>query len=618
MFSERKFIIQGIILATAFILLLRIFFLQIMSNSYLLSANNNVLRRIIVYPARGIIYDRKSKVIVQNDPVYDVMIIPMQVTSLDTAELSRLLNISKEECKEKLIKARKYSSYKASLFEKQISARTYGALQEKLFQFPGFFVQNRTVRKYPKPIAAHVLGYVGEVDENMIRKSKNFYQQGDYIGISGIEQSYEETLRGKRGVKNILVDVFNREQGSFADGKYDTLASSGKRVLASMDATLQEYAENLLNNKTGSVVAIDPSTGEILLAASSPAYDPNLLVGRERSANYGKLLQNPSVPLFNRALMAYYPPGSTFKLINDLIALQEGVLTPDKHYYCDGGYHMGSITVHCEHSDGSINLQQAIEHSCNTYHCYVFRSIIDNSKKYRTAEEGYQSWRNHVLTFGIGKRLYSDLQQELKGLVPSVEYYNHYHGKGRWKSSTVISLAIGQGELGITPLQMANIMCIIANRGFYYTPHIIKQIGDTSLSATKFSTQHHTDIAPEFYEPIIEGMQGVLDKGTAYWARIPGINVCGKTGTAQNPHGKDHSVFVAFAPRENPKIAIAAIIENGGFGATWAAPIASLVIEKYLTDTVKRKDIEKKMLEGVVTAPIFKPKVKSDSSKKSL
>lgn len=617
MFSERKFIIQGIFISVGLILLIRLFILQMVDDSYLLSANNNVLREIVVYPARGVIYDRNDRVIVQNEPVYDLLIIPHQVKEFDTLAFCELLGISKLQCKLKIKKARIFSPYKSSIYEKQLSVRTFAAFQERLFEFPGFFVQNRTVRKYPIPIAAHILGYVGEVNDRLIKKSNNFYRQGDYIGISGIEQSYENYLRGTRGIKNIMVDVFNREQGSFSNGEYDTLAIPGKKVISSMDAALQAYGEALLNNKTGSIVAIEPSTGEILLAASSPSYDPNLLVGRERSKNYYALLNDPLLPLFNRALMAYYPPGSTFKVINDLIGLQEGVLTPEKRYFCDGGYHMGNKTVRCEHAEGSIDMIQAIEHSCNTYHCHVFKSIIDNPAKYKNTEEAYQAWRNHVLKFGVGIKINSDLHQELKGFVPTVDYYNKYFGKGHWKSSTVISLAIGQGELGITPLQMANIMCIIANRGYFYTPHIIKKIGDTSFTETKFNEKNYTDINVKHFEPVIEGMQGVLDKGTAFWARIPGINVCGKTGTAQNPHGKSHSIFVAFAPRENPKIAIACLVENGGYGSIWAAPIASLIIEKYLTDTVIRKDLEKRMLEGIVKAPIFIPKKKIEEKPKA-
>ena len=404
-----------------------------------------------------------------------------------------------------------------------------------------------------------------------------------------------------------MVDVFNREKGSFQNGRYDTASVAGENIILSLDAVLQKYGEQLLKNKVGAVVAIEPHTGEILASVSTPSYDPNLLVGRSRTKNYAQLLLEPAKPLFNRALMAYYPPGSTFKLINDLIGEQEGVLNPLTGYYCDGGYHMGSQTVKCDARHGLIRLEQAISHSCNTYHCYVFRSIIDQ-RKYGSTEAGYQAWRNHVLTFGIGKRLFSDLPQELKGNVPSVEYYDKYFGKGRWRSSTVVSLSIGQGELGITPLQMANTMCIIANRGYFYIPHIGKKIGDENVVDKKFREKNFTDINPEYFDIVISGMQSVVEAGTAAGSKIKGITKCGKTGTAQNPQGRDHSLFVGFAPMENPKIAIGIMIENGGWGAEWAAPIASLMIEKYLTDSITRPLIEKKMLEGVISPKIYEKK----------
>lgn len=404
-----------------------------------------------------------------------------------------------------------------------------------------------------------------------------------------------------------MVDVFNREKGSFQDGKYDTAAVAGESLTITIDADLQRYAEKLFQNKVGAVVAIEPSTGEILACVSNPSYDPNLLVGRARTKNYAHLLFDPSKPLFNRALMAYYPPGSTFKLINDLIGEEEGVLHPNTSYYCDGGYHMGSLTVKCDARHGSIALETAIEHSCNTYHCYVFRSIVDQ-KKFKSTEEGYENWRRHVLTFGIGKRLYSDLPQELKGNVPTVQYYDKYFGKGRWRSSTVVSLSIGQGELGITPLQMANTMCIIANRGHFYIPHIMKKVGNNPQKDKKFTEKNHTSVRPEYYDIVQDGMQKVLESGTAARSQIKGITVLGKTGTAQNP-GKDHSLFVGFAPRENPKIAVGIMVENGGWGSDWAAPIATLMIEKYLNDTIARKDLEKRMFEGVITPKVYQPKV---------
>ncbi len=603
-FSDRKFVIAAIFISIGVIFLLRLFYIQVINDDYKLSANNNVLRYVTQYPARGLVYDRDGELLVYNEAAYDLMVTPRQVKNLDTLNFCTTLGISKEVFIKKMKAARNYSPYKESIFEKQLSAETYAALQEKLYSFHGFYVQSRTLRKYPGLIAAHTLGYVGEVSERLTAENP-YYRSGDYIGISGVEKSYEKELRGKKGLSVMMVDVFNRPKGKFNNGEYDTLAITGSNLVTSLSAKLQRYGEQLMQGKTGGIVAIEPSTGEILAVVSAPSYDPNLLVGRARSKNYGWLLTAEGLPLFNRALMAYYPPGSTFKLINDLIAQQEGVLTPSTSYYCDGGYHMGRQTVKCDARHSNIQLRAAVQHSCNTYHCYVFRSIVDN-KKYATTEQGYTAWRNHVLTFGIGVRLYSDLPQELKGMVPSVAYYDKYFGKGRWRSSTVVSLSIGQGELGITPLQMANTMCIIANKGFYYTPHIIKKVGKEDLHLSRFKEKHYTDIDPKYYDIMIDGMQDVVDIGTAAGSKIKGIPFCGKTGTAQNPHGKDHSLFVAFAPRENPKIAIGIMVENGGWGASWAAPIASLMIEKYLTDSIAtpaRHAIEKRMLEGVIVMP---------------
>ena len=611
--SGRKYVIYGAFAAVALIYLVRLFYMQVLDKHYQLSADNSAIRRFTDYAARGFVYDRKGKLIVYNEPVYDLMVIPKQVDHPDTTEICELLSISKDDFVKKLNAARRYSKNSASVLEKQLSKETYARLQEKLYKFQGLFTQSRTLRRYPIPTAAHLLGYIAEADSAAITNaSDKYYKEGDYIGKSGIELEYEIALRGKRGVRRVMVDKFNREKGSFAEGKYDTASVPGQNIILTLDAELQRYGERLMQNKIGGIVAIEPSTGEILACVSNPSYDPNLLVGRERTANYVKLLQDPLKPLFNRALMAYYPPGSTFKLINDLIGQQEGVLFPSTRYYCDGAYHMASHDVKCDERHGSLDLVSAIAHSCNTYHCYVYRSIIDN-KKYSSTEESYSAWRNHVLTFGIGKRLYSDLPQELRGMVPSIDYYDKIFGKGRWKSSTIISLSIGQGELGITPLQMANTMAIISNRGYYFVPHIIKMIGDsagqwkdsTGLASLKkdFTKRNYTDIDAHYFDIVADGMENVVEAGTAAASKIKGITICGKTGTAQNPHGKDHSLFVAFAPRENPKIAIGIMVENGGWGASWAAPIASLMIEKYLTDSIGREDLEKKMLEGVILPP---------------
>lgn len=612
--SERKFIVSGIFIIVGFIYVIRLFYIQVIDVSYKLSANNNVLRYVTEFPSRGLIYDRKGRLMVYNEAVYDLMIIPKQVKNIDTTEFCHLIGLTKEIFIKKYTKAKAYSPVKSSIFEKQLSAETYAALQEKLYKFPGFWVEARTLRKYPKPIAGHTLGYIGEVDSGVCKRNP-YYRMGDYIGISGIEQAYEKELRGKRGLKIQMVDVFNRIKGSFQDGKFDTLAVSGDNLVTSMDAVLQEYGEQLMVNKMGSVVAIDPSSGEILVMVNGPNYDPNLMVGRVRSKNYGKLLFDPTKPLFNRSQQAYYPPGSTFKLINGLIGQQEGLLFPSTRFSCNMGYSMGSIKVGCHEHPSPLDLRQSVQQSCNAYYCNVFRNIIDN-KKYKSTEEAYNVWRNYVLSFGVGKKLNIDLPHELRGMVPSQEYYDKYFGKGRWKSSTIVSLAIGQGELGITPLQMANIMAIISNRGYYYIPHIVKEVGDKLYKNPEYQKKNHTLISPEYFDIMIEGMHDVVESGTGAGSKIKGISMCGKTGTAQNPHGKDHSLFVGFAPKINPKIAVAVMVENGGFGSTWAAPIASLIIEKYLTDSISRPAIEKRMLEGNTIAHMHDPPSKPKPRKK--
>lgn len=596
--SVQRTIFLVTITAVALVYIARLFYLQIIDDKYKLSADENVLRRVIDYPSRGLVYDRKGKLLVFNQTVYDLMVTPREVKVMDTAEFCSIIKISLEDFRNKFQKAKRYSPYKASVFEKQISAETYGTLQEKLFKYKGFTVQPRTIRKYPYNTAAHLLGYLGEVDENVTAKNP-YYQMGDYIGISGIEQSYEKELRGRRGTRYIMVDNFNREKGRFENGKFDTLSVAGEDLKLSLDADLQAYAELLFQNKRGSAVAIDPQTGEILAMVNSPSYNPNLMVGRERSRNYGRLLQDESKPLFNRAMMAYYPPGSTFKIINSLIGLQEHVITPETYFSCPGGYRVGPIFVHCHPHSSPVDLRNAVSVSCNSYYCQTFRAVIDN-RKYASTERSFDKWRDYVLSFGIGKKIDVDMPHELKGNVPTVEYYNKFFGKGRWKSSTIISLAIGQGELGITPLQMANAACIVANKGFYYVPHVVKEIGSKHYLPDRFKEKNYTKIDPKYFDTIQDGMQWVFERGTARGSRVDSLVMCGKTGTAQNPHGKNHSVFFCFSPRENPKIAVAVLVENAGQGAQFAAPIASLMVQKYLLGTIKRPDLEKRMLDAIV------------------
>lgn len=588
-----RIVIAGIFTVVLLIYVIRLFYVQVLNEQYKLSANNNVIRYVTDYPARGLIYDRRGELMVFNEAVYDLMVIPRQVKSLDTAEFCRLADVSKEEFIRRMQKAKKYSRFKSSVFEKQIPPEQYALLQEKLYKFNGFYVQPRTLRKYPTRSAAHALGYIGEVDEKLIARDP-YYQMGDYIGISGIEQSYENELRGKRGVKIVMVDVHNREKGSFENGKYDSVSVAGENIMLTLDARLQSYAEALMQNKAGGVAAIEPHTGEILALLSSPSYDPNLMVGKARNKNYSLLATDPYKSLFNRSMMAYYPPGSTFKLASALSAVNEHIIGPNTTY--PHSFVVGSKSVKC-HPHPPIMLEGSIQYSCNPYFCNVFRSFVDN-KKYGTTENGYRVWRDYIMSFGVGKKIGVDMPHELPGLLPAPEFYDKIYGKGRWKASTIYSLGIGQGELGITPLQMANITAVIANRGYYYTPHIVKAISGKPNTTRNLSEKHFSKVAPESFTVVIDGMQKVVEAGTARVARFGNTVICGKTGTAQNPHGKDHSLFVAFAPRENPKIAVAVMVENSGLGATWAAPIASLMMELYLTDTITRPDLEKRIMEG--------------------
>lgn len=594
-FSQRKYTIGGIIVFIVLIYIARLFYMQLIDDSYKYSSQNNSQRRITKYPARGVIFDRNGKILVYNEPAYDLMVIPSQTQAFDTTDLAQILEVDPLLIRLIIQKAKAYSKYKPSVMVPQLSLETTAIVREKLFKFPGFFLQSRTLRKYPKPIASHLLGYVGEVDETYIKKHP-YYKMGDYVGISGLERTYEEYLRGTKGVSIYLVDVHNRIVGNFAEGKYDTAAVPGNNITTGIDIELQEYGEKLMQNKKGSIVAIDPQNGEILALVSSPSYDPSLLVGRKRAKNYALLLKDSLKPLFNRALMAKYPPGSTFKIADALIGQQEGVLTPATTFGCSKGFTMGNVHVGCHAHASPLNLPQSIQHSCNSYYCQAFLRIMNN-RKYKNTEEAFRAWREYVLSFGFGEKLGSDLAYELKGNVPTVEYYDKYFGKHRWHPLTIISLSIGQGELGITPLQLANYACMIGNRGYYYTPHVVREIQGAKWDNSAFKIKHYSKIDSIYFEPVIEGMENVVLAGTARNARIDSITVCGKTGTAQNPQGKDHSIFMAFAPKDNPKIAIAVFVENAGFGATYAAPIASLMIEKYIKRKVKRTDLEKQMIE---------------------
>lgn len=602
--SNRKYLIISIFASVGLILVIRLFYLQVVDTAYKEFATNNVLRKVVQYPARGLVYDRNGELLVYNKAAYDLLVTPREVRPFDTLKFCNLLDITIEEFRQRLREAAAYSTYKPSVIVKQISPEKYAVLQEQLYKVKGFYIQSRTLREYPRPMASHVLGYVGEVNRAMI-EADPYYQSGDYIGISGIERSYEKELRGRKGVKYYMVDVHNRIQGSYREGEADTTAQIGRNLISTLDADLQEYAELLLTNKRGSVVAIEPSTGEVLVLANAPGYDPNLLVGRERGANYARLAANPLKPLYNRALMAQYPPGSTFKMANALVALQEGVITTQTQYYCAHGYYSGNFRVGCHH-DQSFSVIPSIAKSCNAYYVYVFRAILEN-RKYKDIREGYNIWRDYMLKLGFGRTLNTDFVHELKGLVPTDEYYERFVFKGaRWRALPIVSLSIGQGELGITPLQLANYTSILANRGHYYIPHIVKQIEGQDIDP-RFRMRMETGIERSHFDPVIEGMEQVMEPGgTGAMSKIPGISVCGKTGTAQNPHGADHSVFMAFAPKDNPQIAVSVYVENGIWGSTYAAPIASLIIEKYLNDTISagRAWLESNMLKANLMNPV--------------
>lgn len=597
--SNRRIVLSAIYIAVALLYIARLFYIQVIDDSYKLDAENNSRRYEVRHPARGLIYDRNGKLIVANEVAYDLMVVTGQIKNLDTLKLLSIIDVPKETFVTELKKAKK-SSFRPYPIVKQISAETYAKLQEQLFNFQGFYVQTRTVRNYPYHCGALVLGYISEVNKKEI-DANPYYEQGDYIGKIGIEKRYEPYLRGVKGGKYYQVDVKGRVKGSFEDGKYDKPVTLGKNITTTLDIELQKYGEELMRNKKGSIVALDPKTGEILALVSAPTFDPNIMVGRLVNENYKKLESDPLKPLYNRPIQGdRYPPGSTFKTLNALIGLQEGIITPNTMYGCQAGYYSGGLHVGCHNHYSPINLIESIKMSCNAYYCNVFRAILD-APKYKSVREGFLTWQSHIKSFGLGDKLGIDLPSERPGIVPRAEYYDKVYGKNRWKSLTLISLSIGQGEITMTPLQMANVAATIANKGYYYTPHVVKEIDDTVFDKS-FIKKHQTKIAEKYYDIVQEGMYQVVQGepysgATAWFVALKDISICGKTGTAQNPHGDDHSIFMAFAPREDPKIAISVYVENAGFGATWAAPIASLMIEKYLKGTITNTWREKQILD---------------------
>ena len=585
-YNDRKYVFAVIIILAGLVFIGRLFHIQVLDKSYEQFALSNAQSVRIIYPARGLIYDRQGEIMVYNQAAYDIMVTPRLLESFDTTQLCRMVEISRESVIERLTAARAYSSRVPSVFMKQVNYENAALLQEKLFQYPGFYVQTRTLRKYTRPIASHALGYVGEVDQKILDQEP-YYQLGDYIGVSGIEKAYESHLRGEKGKNVFLKDAHNQTIESFQGGRLDRQVEVGKNLTTTLDAALQEYGEQLMEPYIGSVVALEPSTGEVLALVSAPSYPPDLLVGRNLGFRFGELASDTLNPLFNRALMAQYPPGSTFKTVMGLIGLQEKVISVSTEHHCYYGFYVGNIHTACHSHETPLDLVESVQNSCNTYFINVLKSILQDVK-YNSTAESYTSWRNHLLSLGFTTPLGIELTNELDGNIPEAGYFDRIYGEEHWNYLTIRSLAIGQGELLITPIQMANMAATIANRGYFITPHLVKGIEGIS---PEYSLKHYTTIDSVNYVPIVDGMDLVINGGpgsTARNARIQEITVCGKTGTAENPHGNDHSIFIAFAPKDEPKIAIAVYVENQGFGTTYAAPIASLMIEKYLTGEVKR------------------------------
>ena len=608
----RKLLLAGLTLIMSMVFIVRLFQLQVLNTSYQKLSDNNAILSISDFPERGFIYDRNGSLLVANQAAYDIMIIPENVTPFDTISFCKLADIPKEKLIVNLKKARRFSKRLPSVIVNQISKETYAKLQEQMWKYEGFFIQKKSLRDYRIDFGANVLGYVSEVNTNDL-KNDEYYQLGEIIGRQGIEKSYEKELRGEKGKRFLQKDRFNRIIGEYKEKSFDIDPKPANNIHLTLDATLQEFGESLMQNKRGGIVAIEPSTGEILALVSAPSFNPNLLVGRNRSNNYRKLANDTlSKPLFDRSLQALYPPGSPFKTLNALIALQEGVITPETKFKCNKGhYYARGAFMECHCKRGSNNdLLKGIYQSCNTYFANTYKKIIE---KYDTPDKGLNQWNEHLKSFGLGNYLGYDLSIGKRGFIPNAAYYNSWYKEGGWKAPTIISNAIGQGEVLTTPIQLANFTAAIANRGYYYTPHFLKSVSGDTLQR-KF-TRKNTSINPEHFEIVVEGMHKVVEKGTARIARIKDIEVCGKTGTAENftkidgvrTQLTDHSIFIAFAPKDNPKIAIAVFIENGYWGGRWAAPIASLMIEKYINKEVKRAWLEKRMLEGSLVTEYEKP-----------
>ena len=584
-FENRRYVIGGVIVLVILVFIVRLFFLQVVDNDYKAWADSNAFLKKTLYPSRGIMYDRNGKLLVYNQPSYEVMVVMREVQPFDTLDFCQILNISKEQFVKRIadIKNRRlnpgYSSYVPQMFMNHLSAQECGVLQEKLYKFPGFYVQNRTIREYAYPNGAHLLGNLGEVSRGEIKKDA-YYVPGDNKGKSGIELSYEEILRGEKGVEILLRDAHGRIQGRYKDGALDKLPVPGKNLTLGLDVELQALGERLLEGKIGSIVAIEPSTGDILCMVSAPSYDPHLMVGRDRGKHHLELSRDKWKPLLNRAVSGTYPPGSTFKTTQALTFMQEGIISPTQTLYpCYHGFVYRGLRVGCHAHPSPLSLVPALATSCNGYFCWGLYYMFGNRTKYKTVQEAMTTWKDYMVSMGFGYRLGVDIPGERRGMIPNAAFYDKAY-RGSWNGLTVISIAIGQGEVTLTPLQIANLGATIANRGYFITPHVVHSIEGGELDSL-YRTRRYTKVEPRYYEEVVKGMRQAVLAGTCRGANIPGIEVCGKTGTAEN-RGHDHSAFMGFAPMDNPKIAIAVYVENGGFGAVYGVPIGKLMMEKYL------------------------------------
>lgn len=609
--EKRYYTIIVITVIIVIVLICQLFNLQIIQNEYKYSADSNAFFKKTLYPARGTISDRKDRLLVYNQPTYDIVYIPREVEPFDTLDFCNILGLTKDQLEKKIsdVKDRRlnpgYSSYTLQTLMTQLTVREYGLFQEKLYKFPGFYIQNRALRQYNFVNAAQVLGYVAEVNKATLAEDP-YYVRGDYAGKSGIETSYENILRGQKGVEILLRDAHGRIKGKYENGKHDVNPVSGKNLKLAIDIELQAYGEYLMQNKIGSIVMIEPSTGEILCLVTSPTYDPSILLGREFGNNYKSLEQNPSKPLFNRATQGAYPPGSTFKTTQGLIFLEEGIISAETAYSCAGGYPPGGGRPRCHAHGSPLSLVPAIATSCNSYFCYGLNAMLSNRKKYANIGEAFDIWKDYLVSMGFGYKLGVDLPSEKRGLVPNSQFYTKIFRTEKWYAQNVISIAIGQGEILATPLQVANLGATIANRGFFYTPHVVRQIQDTPLDKT-YTDKRYTGVKEAHYRTIVEGMANAVTGGTCRGANLlPEIAVAGKTGTAENPHGRDHSWFMGFAPVDKPQVAISVLVENAGFGARFAVPIGRLMILKYMKGEIPANE---KYLEDNMANAIILPNV---------